>query len=199
VRTVHGSNADLIAAASALYIRDGALVADVTYGTGVFWRKINGRFDVIGSDLVPRAPNVIGADMRALPYRDGTFDAVSIDPPYMHHARPHHVHDRLYNGVATTGMWSHAQIMDLYRAGMTEARRVLKPRGRMFIKGQDQIESGRQQWASIQLHQMAVELRMVAIDQLLLITNGPPGGARRWKRQLHAHRGHSFLWVFERR
>jgi hypothetical protein len=36
VRSVHGTNADLIAAAARLYIHSGALVADLTYGKGVF-------------------------------------------------------------------------------------------------------------------------------------------------------------------
>jgi hypothetical protein len=36
-----------------LYLPDGALVADVTWGHGVFWRRFNGRrrFTLIGSDV----------------------------------------------------------------------------------------------------------------------------------------------------
>jgi len=57
VRTLYsGSNADLLVDVTRLYIPDGALVADVTWGHGVFWRRFNGRrrFTLIGSDC-PRA------------------------------------------------------------------------------------------------------------------------------------------------
>ena len=40
VRTLYrGTNADLLVDVARLYIPDGALVADVCWGRGVFWRR----------------------------------------------------------------------------------------------------------------------------------------------------------------
>src|SRR5215470_11296174 len=52
VTTVTGDNADLIAEVARLYRLDGLTVADVTYGLGKFWPKVDtSRFRLLGSDL----------------------------------------------------------------------------------------------------------------------------------------------------
>ena len=62
-----------------LYIAPGSVVADVTYGNGVFWNKVEpGRYEVLPTDLTT------GTDCRDLPYEDGSIDCVVFDPPYMH-------------------------------------------------------------------------------------------------------------------
>ena len=55
VRTVHGSNSQLIAAVAKLYVPDGAVVVDLTWGLGAFWKRFGGRrrFTLIGSDIPP--------------------------------------------------------------------------------------------------------------------------------------------------
>jgi hypothetical protein len=159
--TVHGTNADLIAAAAKLYIPNGALVADVTYGRGVFWQKTGRRrFTVVGSDLIIDGGR-LRADFCRLPYRDGTFDVVAFDPPYAHHGHRWEPMEKRYNGKATTFEATCADILELYRVGMIEARRVLKPRGRLLVKCQDQIESGKQFWFSRRIPELAEHLGMV--------------------------------------
>src|SRR5664279_3959556 len=50
-----GNNADLISAVADFYISDGSTVADVTYGSGAFWRKTDdSRFILLKADLYPR-------------------------------------------------------------------------------------------------------------------------------------------------
>src|SRR5215207_2805151 len=63
----------------ALYVPEGSLVADVTHGKGVFWKRVlKDAYDVRTTDLRD------GIDCRKLPYGDTTFDSVVFDPPYMH-------------------------------------------------------------------------------------------------------------------
>lgn len=62
-----------------LYVKPGSVVADVTYGRGVFWNQVpDGRYDLRATDIQD------GVDCRDLPYGDGTIDCVVLDPPYMH-------------------------------------------------------------------------------------------------------------------
>ena len=50
----YANNADLVAAAAGLYIRDGDTVADVTFAKGAFWRTTDtSRFELLRSDALP--------------------------------------------------------------------------------------------------------------------------------------------------
>ena len=80
---IRGTNSDLIVRVIALYVSDGDTVADVTYGKGTFWRKVNtGNFSLLKSDILtcPEAT----FDFRHLPYDDASLDHVVLDPPYAH-------------------------------------------------------------------------------------------------------------------
>ncbi|MDZ4262247.1 MAG: site-specific DNA-methyltransferase, partial [Pseudomonadota bacterium] len=64
-------NADVFPQILDLHVPDGAKIADVTYGTGVFWKKVDlTRYELTPSDIGT------GVDCRTLPYEDGTFDAI---------------------------------------------------------------------------------------------------------------------------
>jgi hypothetical protein len=49
----------------------GSIVADVTWGKGVFWKNVpEGLYDVRATDIAT------GVDCRALPYTDSSMDCV---------------------------------------------------------------------------------------------------------------------------
>jgi hypothetical protein len=183
VRSVHGNNADLLAAAVRLYVATGAKVLDATWGHGVFWRRFgaNKRFTLIGSDI-RRLPNIaVVADLRALPFAADSFDTVVLDPPYVHTGPGHHYLDHRYGNTATTPVHSHADIVALYAAGMREARHVLKIGGILMVKCADEIESGRQRWTHIEIHAIAREQGYRDRDLLVLVP--PPIKTKRWRVQ----------------
>lgn len=61
-----------------LHVPPGAKVADVTFGKGVFWKRIpEGEYNLLRSDIKT------GTDCRRLPYRRAEIDCVVLDPPYM--------------------------------------------------------------------------------------------------------------------
>src|SRR6266516_1424124 len=71
-------NAEVFPKVMALHVPDGATVADVTYGSGVFWRNIpKGRYKLRTTDIAG------GTDCRCLPYEDASLHCVVLDPPYM--------------------------------------------------------------------------------------------------------------------
>lgn len=201
-----GNNAHLIREVCRLYASPGARIADVTYGTGRFWRHCPG-LKVAGSDIDGSLGADTVADFRALPYADSSFDVVVFDPPYAHNSGTKHAlrTDRYaastsrYNGHATTSSLYNADIMELYRGGMEEAYRVLNPDGgTCWVKCRDEVEREVQRWSHIRVYEMAVEIGFCARDLFVLVPDSKP--AQRWpgRQQRHAQKNHSFLWIFQR-
>lgn len=195
------NNDHLIAQVARLYLRPGDRIADVTYGMGRFWRKVDlSQYDFHASDLltVPDHPY----DFRRLPYRSCEFDIHVFDPPYIHQRRGQprqRIHGADYKNDETTRRFSFAEIIQLFRDGMAEGHRILKPGGLMLVKCQDQIdEKGRQRMAHIDVHNIAVnELGMDLEDQFVLTQPSPLLQFGRSNR--HAKKNHSFLWAFRKK
>lgn len=125
-------NAEVFPQILRLHVPRGATVADVTYGTGIFWRSVPpSEYDLRATDIQT------GTDCRALPYADGSIDCVVLDPPYMEGlfrrdrdhlagSGTHIAFRRTYSdGSATSGGPKyHDAVLDLYfRAGAEAARR----------------------------------------------------------------------------
>lgn len=193
-----GTNEQLIADVARLYLADGDVVADVTYSSGRFWKKTDtGRYKFLASDLMPERPGVLSCDFRALPYRAGSVDTLVFDPPYIHSPGKGMLATR-YNGLATTDMITYADIMQLYQDGMTEASRVLREGGQLWVKCKDTIASERQRWSHITVFEMADKLGMYPRDLFLLVSPAPTTVTTgRWSRQIHARKVQSYLWIFE--
>jgi hypothetical protein len=191
-------NGDLISTALRLHLRRvDPLVADVTYGRGLFWRRHNGVRRLIGSDIRALRGIAVQTDFRALPYRDNYFDAVVLDPPYLHDPGAHHSTDARYGAATMMGAATHDDILDLYRGGITEAARVLKRGGLLLLKCQDEIIGGRQRWSHIELKVIAAESGFVALDLLILAPRARVP-IRRRSRQVYARKAHSFLWCLHK-
>lgn len=194
-----GSNDQLIADVAHLYLADGDVVADVTYSSGRFWKKVDlSRYQFLASDLMPpRGSGAVAADFRALPYTADSVDALVFDPPYIHSPGKGMLADR-YNGRQTTDMITYADIIGLYRDGMTEAARVLRDGGQLWVKCKDTLASERQRWSHITVYELAQELGLYARDLFLLVPPAPSSiTTGRWARQIHARKVHSYLWIFE--
>jgi hypothetical protein len=194
----HGRNDAMIASVARLYIPDGATVIDATWGHGNFWsRTETARFRLVGSDLLGAYGAMLQADFRQLPIRERSADVVVLDPPYVHATtQARRIHSTYHNNE--TGIGAHcADIMQLYRLGMTEAFRVLRSGGTCWVKCQDAVEGRQQQWAVIEMHAMALELGYEPHDLFVLVSTHPP--VRPGQRQFHARRNHSYLWIFRMR
>lgn len=137
-----GTNSEVFPEVLSLHVAAGARIADVTYGKGVFWRRVREEdYDLLATDIAN------GVDCRALPYGAATLDAVVFDPPYMEgffrrggttkagEGTHNTFRDHYSNGDELpqdgSKKW-HAAVLELYVDGGREAWRVLKKKGTLM-------------------------------------------------------------------
>lgn len=198
-----GSNADIFPQILKLHVPEGAKIADVTYGTGVFWKNVDlSKYELIPSDIAT------GIDCRALPYASESFDVVVLDPPYMEGLlrtnKEHKAGGGAYsafrkyysngNEVSTGPKW-HAAVTDLYYKAGAEAFRVLKDNGVMIVKCQDEVSANRQWLTHVEIINFYEKLGFYTKD-LFVVVRMNKAGISRLKKQVHARKNHSYFLVF---
>ena len=184
-----------------LYVKQGIIVADVTYGKGVFWRHVPlDMYDLRATDIQS------GVDCRNLPYLDGEIDCVVFDPPYMHSpgGTAHTVHTPFEDHYRNNGSGRqtdskyHQAVLDLYRDGGLEAHRVLINNGVFIVKCQDEVCANRQRFTHVEIMEIYRKMGFVAEDLFVIVRNNRPGVSR-LVRQIHARKNHSYFLVFWKR
>ena len=191
---VHGDNADLIATVVALHVKPNDRILDTTFGKGGFWRKCHlSKTELVTCDL--ERPADYQCDFRDLPFPDEEFDHTVFDPPYMHDGRTVIVRGQYNNGL-TTGTMNHNKVIGMYGDGMKECARVTKDGGMLWVKCQDEIESGCQRLSHLEVYAVGVRLGLYARDLFVLHQKGRPILQNR--HQKHARKNHSYLLIFEK-
>ncbi len=182
-----------------LYVPKGSVIADVTYGKGVFWRYVDEEdYELLRSDIAT------GIDCRDLPYEDNAIDCVVLDPPYMHTpggtAHVGHQNYEAYyrnNSVTNSGKKYHEAVLDLYFSASREALRVLKPKGILIVKCQDEVCANRQRLTHVEVINELENYGFIVEDLFVVVRNGKPGVSR-IIRQKHARKNHSYFLVFRK-
>jgi hypothetical protein len=188
-----GTNAQLIATAQALYPMSGQ-VFDMTPGPKLgFW-----------SVFMPANLSLLHErdDFRQTCETSSQFDHVAFDPPYV--TKGGHATSTISDMSERYGMlhverspmlqWRH-QVLP----GITEAHRLLKPGGLLWLKCMDYVTSGRVWWFSKLAFIALTTTGFDLVDEFIL--DGKPGpqpltnldGTPR--RQVHAARAHSVLMI----
>jgi len=198
-------NAEVFEQILDLHVPKGSIVADVTWGKGVFWQNVPpDDYKLKASDL---KTNKI--DCRNLPYTDASIDCVVLDPPYMEGlfrkskdnlagAGTHAAFREHYsNGdtVEETSPKWHAAVLDLYFRAAKEAKRVLKENGVFIVKCQDEVSANRQNLTHVELIIEFEKLGFYTKDLFVVVRQNKPGISR-LKKQVHARKNHSYFLVF---
>ena len=201
-----GGNADVFPQILKLHVPDGAIVADVTWGKGVFWQKVDANlYDVRATDIA------MGVDCRDLPYHDAEIDCVVLDPPYMEGLYRNQESQKAGGGSHTTfrdhysngderpgrAKW-HAAVTDMYRESGREAYRVLKPNGVLIVKCQDEVSANRQWLTHIEIINDYEAMGFYTKDLFVVVRSNRPS-ITRLKKQVHARKNHSYFLVFVKR
>jgi len=194
-----GNNDDVFPQILSLYVANGSLIADITFGGGVFWKKV----DSSAYDLRPTDIRT-GVDCRKLPYDDSSIDCVVFDPPYMHTPggtahQNHQNFERYYanNGTENSTAKYHEAVLELYFRGSAEAFRVLKPTGILILKCQDEVCANRQRLTHVEIVNELTDLGYLVEDLFVLVRKNRPGVSRILK-QSHARKNHSYFLVFRK-
>lgn len=215
-----GDNAELFARLLRLHVPRGANIADVTFGQGVFWKLIEpDEYNLSASDLHAKPWPIDvwpwkvadGVDCQNLPYSAHSFDCIVLDPPYMEglfrdsreslagsgtHAafRKAYSHGRTTNG---DGPKWHEAVFSLYLEAGKEAYRVLRNKGILLTKCQDEVSANKQRLTHVEIITAYESLGFYAKDLFVLVRPNKPGISRLMK-QTHARKNHSYFLVFEK-
>lgn len=198
-----GGSAGLFPQILKMHVPDGARIADVTYGEGVFWRNVDlSHYDLIPSDISG------GIDCRALPYETDSFDALVLDPPYMEGLLRSNKDHKAGGGAfsafreyysngdeVSQGPKWHGAVTDLYFRAGAEARRVLRDHGVLIVKCQDEVSANCQWLTHVEIINHYEELGFYAKD-LFVVVRQNKAGITRLKKQVHARKNHSYFLVF---
>lgn len=172
-----------------MYVKPGSAIADVTYGKGVFWRKVTpGRYLLTSSDLQD------GVDFTALPYPDEAYDALVIDPPYMNGGAG--VKESLNKCYKNPGYNSYEAVYRLYLRGILEAHRVLRKKGVLVVKCQPCVADHVQKPIHVHLITQLPTLGFRFEDEFILHAHAKP--MMRHTAQQHARKNHSYFLVFSK-
>jgi tRNA G10 N-methylase Trm11 len=204
-----GGNADVFPKILELHVPAGSVIADITYGKGIFWQNVpEGRYKIKGTDIAT------GVDCRALPYENGSIDCVVLDPPYMEgFYREADTHKAGSGSHATfrvaysngdevnedtnhegTAKW-HGAITNMYFRAGSEAYRVLRKGGVLITKCQDEVSAGKQWLTHVEIINEYERLGFYTKDLFVVVRQNKPGVSR-LKQQVHARKNHSYFLVF---
>jgi len=197
-----GGNAELFPRILDLHVPKGATVADVTFGTGVFWRNVpKGAYKLLATDIAD------GIDCRNLPYESGTIDCIVLDPPYMEGFYRRHGTQKAGSGTHAAfrefysngdeqpdGPKWHKAVLDLYLKAGKEAHRALRSNGILIVKCQDEVSANRQWLTHVEIINEYARFGFYTKDIFVVVRENRPIISR-LKKQVHARKNHSYFIV----
>jgi hypothetical protein len=200
-------NSEVFPQVLALHVEKGSTVADLTYGLGVFWRRVKkDDYNVLATDIK------IGQCWKSLPYEQLSVDAVVFDPPYMEGlyrktkdalagSGSHTSFQKAYSNGEVTAEHNerkyHDAVLEAYLSVIPEVKRILRPSGKFIVKCQDEVSANRQKLTHVELIWAYENMGFYCKDLFVVVRKNAPIISRLLK-QKHARKNHSYFLVFEK-
>lgn len=205
-------NAEVFPNILELHVPVGSIVADVTWGKGVFWQNVpKDKYKLLATDIST------GVDCRKLPYQNQSIDCVVLDPPYMEgfyrkeasqkagSGTHYSFSDAYSNGNEInedtenigTKKW-HAAVTDIYFKAGKEAYRILRKDGILIVKCQDEVSAGKQWLTHVEIINEYEKNGYYTKDLFVVMRTNKPSVSR-LKKQVHARKNHSYFLVFTKK
>jgi len=202
-------NAEVFPQILELHVPEGSLIADVTWGNGVFWQNVPpNKYKLLPTDIAT------GMDCRQLSYTNNSLDCVVLDPPYMEgfyrkspdnkagsgshsaFAEAYSNGDEINEDLENEGTkkW-HAAVTDMYFKAGKEAFRVLRKNGVLIVKCQDEVSAGKQWLTHVEIINKYEDFGFYTKDLFVVVRNNRPSVSRLIT-QKHARKNHSYFLVF---
>lgn len=201
-----GDNSDVFPHILKLHVPEGSTVADLTYGRGVFWRKVReSAYTLLKSDLK------LGQCWSTLPYDDASIDAVIFDPPYMEGMYRHKSEALAGSGSHSEfqqaysngqlqkpgGRKYHDAVLEAYLSVIPQVKRILTEDGVFIVKCQDEVSANRQKLTHVELIWALEHHGFYCKDLFIVVRRNIPVISRLLKQE-HARKNHSYFLVFIR-
>lgn len=195
-----GGNANVFSQILALHVAEKSKIADITVGKGVFWKNVDkSKYELFLTDIKN------GVDCRKLPYENESLDCVVFDPPYMEGATRNTAYSTGQNQFSDyyglkeikeskTDRY-HGAILNLYLEGCQEAIRVLKRKGVLIVKCQDEVCANKQRLTHVEIINSLTKAGLYCKDLFVVVRTNRPMVSRMIK-QVHARKNHSYFLVF---
>lgn len=203
-----GTTAQCVQDIFEIHFPNATKVLDATHGAGRFWRWPHS-LQVTGVDIDPLLPETIRADYRHLPFKEGSFDVLTFDPPFIFSKGIRRVQGtkRFFKPAEHVApeLRAHSRLALHLPDGpsdlMAHYRRIFEQRTvatqGLIVKGQDLIVQ-RADWWSYNVMKLAEEMGLgLPVD--VLIQQSPAARMRdpRWKHQKHFRRSHCFYFIWK--
>lgn len=202
-----GDNAGIFPNILGLHVPKGSVVADITFGKGVFWKNVNKEnYTLLPSDLK------LGMDWTDLPYDAASVDAVVFDPPYMEGLyrktkealAGSGTHETFQNAYSNGSVRSenkvrkyHDAVLEAYLSVLPEVKRILRPSGKFIVKCQDEVSANLQKLTHVELIWAYEKHGFYCKDLFVVVRRNAPVVSR-LKKQEHARKNHSYFLIFKR-
>jgi DNA modification methylase len=142
-------------------------------------------------DLNPQVPGVEQGDASDLPYVEGTFNSMILDPPFLFGI--HGKTKNYYSSKTHTIFKDFAELEACYRDILEEAKRLLNSKGVLIFKCQDYTDSKTTMTHSL-VYNWATELGFYAKDIAILVKPNKVYNGNTTQR--HLRKIHTYFWVF---
>lgn len=178
---------------------EGGFDCDVTYGNGTFYKNL--KQPKFCFDLEPLQPHVMKACSTQIPLPNESIKSLVFDPPFLTYVRAgRNGNGKMIMGRRFSGYWRYDELENHYQLSLSEASRVLKPKGKLVFKCQDIIHNHKMNATHFNVIKWATEYYNFRLVDLFVLaaTHRMPSPNRKGKQQ-HARIFHSYFLVFENR